>query len=201
MANAITSWLSSWVKNNPKTSVGLLWWAGLLATDWLANDFWVVNWVIEAWKGIISNIWNTVETTKNITDWILSTTWIKWVAAAAAPFALPVLGWYYGNKAAKFMWLKWAKSLWATALWVWAWLAIASSPLAPAAFVAWSIYPVWKSLVWWLKKSKNVAKFWWKWAVERPIKSVTWWAIELLKTPLNVWKWMARWLKGEPLIA
>ncbi len=189
MSNKLTkavSWTVQKTKQYPKIAL----WASALAVDWIANSF-----------GITKTLWLA-------TKWIIW--WVKWsvdtiLAAkswwamvwASAPLVLSWLWWYYWGKLADKMKIEWKKKLAIQALWLWAWLAVSSTSLAPAALVAWLAYPVWKWSIYALKKSKDVAKFWWKWAVEKPTKAMIWWVTPIIKAPFKAVAWVKNWLKGD----
>ena len=189
MTNKLTKavfWTINKTRQYPKTAL----WAWVLAVDWITNSFWVTKALWTAVKWVIEWAKTSVDTILAAKSW-----WAMiW---ASAPFALTWLWWYYSTKLANKMKLQWGKKLAMQALWVWAWITVAGSSLAPAVLVAWLAYPVWKGTIWWLKKSKNIAKFWWKWAVEKPTKAIVWWATPIIKAPFKAIKGVGNWLKGD----
>jgi len=187
MANKLTKTVS-WTVNKARQYPKLALWAWALAVDWIANSFWVTKTLWTAVKWVVGWVKSSVDTLLAAKSW-----WaMVW---AMAPFALYGLWGYYSSKLADKMKLKWWKKLAMQALWVWAWITVAGSSLAPAALVAWLVYPVWKGTIAVFNKSKDVAKSWWKWAVERPTKAVVWWITPLVKAPFKAIWWIGDWFK------
>ena len=145
-------------------------------TVWTLALWWGLYYL---WSNYAPEIWNTVGTVVWWIQWILEpmsnaiNSWVETLVWTAAPFAFPMIAWWYaGKKLSDAMWIEWKwkkRAMSALWVWVWAWLwfAASSTVLAPALTVAWTWYAAYKWFKWWkylLKKWYGWLKGWIKWA-------------------------------------